>query len=180
MDGDIIARIDEEEADLLRKLKAIQEFKAAYGVRSVEGAAVDSRKSNSRSRVSIEGFGKYGRTVVAEAMRFLLFATTPMKTRELVPNIEAMGVNINGENKINALGALLARSIDIVSHGKAGWTLADKERARVIVAEHGHNETEAPSGEAAGASEVPPASVVSAGWTSGPYSSRPPGAGESE
>lgn len=157
MDGDIITRLDAEEADLLRKLKAIRDLKAAYGVRPEDGSAakaVTDRKASSRPKVGMEGYGPYGRIVVAEAMRFLLLATEPMKTRELVPMIEAMGITITGENKINALGALLGRSQDIVSHGKAGWTLANKDVARTIVAQYGQNENEASKADADDASET--------------------------
>jgi len=58
---------------------------------------------------------------------------TLTKTRDLVTFIEAAGHDISGENKVNALGALLARSADIVGHGKSGWELADREKALAII-----------------------------------------------
>lgn len=67
-----------------------------------------------------------------------------------------MGVVITGQNKVNALGALLSRSVDIVSHGKAGWSLADYEKAVRIVAEHAAQpkENEPSSGYAVGSDAV--------------------------
>src|SRR5690606_10300635 len=73
-----------------------------------------------------------------------------MKTRELVEFVEAMGHEISGQNKVNALGALLARSADIVGHGKSGWSLADREKALAIVNEYGPKENEPSSGSAVG------------------------------
>jgi hypothetical protein len=159
VDGDIIARMRAEEAELSRKLKAVQSFLAAYGADTGDSSGPAPRKANptsSREKVGIDGFGSYGRTVVAEAMRMLLLSPHPVKTRDLIAPIEAMGVTITGENKINALGALLARSIDITSHGKGGWSIANTERAYEIVSQYGHKENEAPS-ETAGASDA-------AGW----------------
>jgi hypothetical protein len=183
VDGDIISTLDKEEGLLLRRLKAIRELKAAYGVRqedSTEASAVRAPKSASREKVEIDGFGAYGRKVVAEAMRAMLTSGRLTKTSELVPAVEAMGITITGVNKVNALGALLARSVDITSHGKRGWEVVDREKALKIVAEYGHNESEAPNGNAAGASVESSTSGANTGWGTGPYQSRPLGAGESE
>lgn len=183
MDGDIYTLMQQEEADLARKLKAVREFLAAYGPGStaeVNGTPAKKSPSGRREKVGITGFGTYGRRVIAEAMRSLATTSQPVKTRDLVPAIEAMGVTITGENKINALGALLARSADITSHGKQGWTLADREAGLKIVAEYGCNENEASKADADDASDDPPSSAGTAGWGIGPYSSRPLGAGESE
>lgn len=151
MDDDIVERMRAEEAELSRKLDAVRAFLAVYGGSGQEQPrAPRQAKPGSRQKVAIEGFGPYGRKVVAEAMRFLLTSDHPMKTSDLIAPIEAMGVEITGQNKINALGALLARSIDIISHGKAGWSLANRAVALNIVAEHGQKENEPSSGDAVG------------------------------
>jgi hypothetical protein len=170
-----------EEADLAKKLEAVRAFLAAYegesgSTRSAK-AAPKSGKSEGRRQVEIDGFGAYGRTVVAEAMRMLMASNHPIKTSQLVAPIEAMGVEISGQNKINALGALLARSVDITSHGKAGWSLADREKAAKIVAEHGFarpKENEPNSEDAAGSdaagwgapTPAPASSPSNPGWPS--------------
>lgn len=141
MDGDIVDRMRAEEAELIKKLEAVRAFLAAYG--GAASPAPASKPANrvsrtgAREKVEIDGYGGYGRKVVAEAMRMLMASSHPIKTSDLIGPIEAMGVEITGQNKVNALGALLSRSIDIVSHGKAGWSLASREKAARIVAEHG-------------------------------------------
>lgn len=145
---DIIARMRIEEADLARKLEAVRALIAAYtgepmGTDSSPASArnVDDRKppirSGSRDKVSIDGYSAYGRAVIVEALRALALAPFPVKTRDLVPAIEDHGIEIRGESKVNALGALLARSQDIVSHGKAGWSAANREEAMRIVGKFG-------------------------------------------
>lgn len=152
MDGDIVERMRAEEADLSRKLEAVRAFLAAYGHTAGGEDARPQRqpKQGSRQKVPIEGFGAYGRKVVAEAMRVLLTSDHPMRTSDLITPIEAMGVEITGLNKINALGAMLARSIDINSHGKAGWSLANRAVAMNIVAQFGQKENEPSSENAVG------------------------------
>lgn len=158
MDSDIVQRLKAEEADLARKLEAVRAVLAAYGGSEVATVLaerrVERRSGGSRPKVEIDGFGAYGRKVVAEALRMMATSNHPLKTRQLVEPIEAMGVEITGENKINALGALLARSVDVISHGKAGWSVADREKAFRIVAEHGQKENEPSSNDAVGSDAV--------------------------
>jgi hypothetical protein len=101
VDGDIVERMRAEEADLLKKLEAVRAFLSAYAggesPPSSKGASRQARGS-SREKVEIEGFGGYGRKVVAEAMRMLLCANHPIRTSELIAPIEAMGVEITGQN----------------------------------------------------------------------------------
>jgi len=145
MDADIVNRMRAEEADLSRKLKAVRDFLAAYGAAPVssiptaEEAPVSpkERPTGTRPKVGIEGFGDYGRTIIAECMRSMLSVRYPLKTRQLVEHLEGAGIEITGENKINAVGALLSRSDDITSHGKSGWTVADAQTALTIVGRYG-------------------------------------------
>jgi hypothetical protein len=154
VDSETIARMRAEEADLMRKLKAVRDFLAVYGDDAPRVALpADNKRAAGREKVSITGFSRYGQIVVAECMRLMLTASHPTKTRALVEFLEATGIEISGENKINAVGALLSRSADIISHGKAGWTLADPTIATQIVAEHGHKENE-PEGKDASGSDA--------------------------
>ena len=147
MDSDIIAKMRKEEADLARKLKAVRDFLAAYNVSASNEAPpppADNVKAiaTAREKVGIEGFSDYGRNVVAAAMRELLSATHPIKTRRIVEGLLQNGVAISGKDPVNALGAMLYRSADIVSHGKAGWTLADGEAAKEIVGKYAPKEND--------------------------------------
>ncbi|MDO9222352.1 MAG: hypothetical protein Q7U20_01410 [Caulobacter sp.] len=101
-------------------------------------------------RRSIKNFTEYGREVIATAMDCLIGQTAPVKTRELVDAIGRRGVEIRGENPINALGALLKRSADITSHGKRGWTLTDQDSAQDIARMYARKENEPPSVPAGG------------------------------
>lgn len=176
MNQTIIKQMREEEADLLRKLKAVRDFLSAYGEaprsdEPVQDVRPKERPAGSapRGKVGIDGFGPYGRRIVAESMKAMLTTTFPMRTRDIVQVLEAMDIEITGENKINAVGALLSRSRDIVSHGKQGWTLEDRDRALEIVGKYAVKENEAPHGEAAGASEAD----VSGGGTPVPSITNP-------
>jgi hypothetical protein len=127
------ASILAEEADLERKLEAVRLMKAAYGVGSgvttvaplaVERAKPVARKSRDLSD-RMDKFGLYGQHIIDSALLMLPGADhNPLPTRNLVTMLETIGVDIRGENKVNALSALLARSTKIKGHGRSGWTLA--------------------------------------------------------
>lgn len=158
MDADIVARMRSEEADLARKLQAVRDFLAAYG----EAPANPSRQSTaglrvepgSRPKVGIDSFTAQTRTSVVLSMMALTQTNGLMKTSELVEFVESMGHQISGENKVNALGALLARSADLIGHGKSGWELADRERALEIVNHYAPKRNEASPVKPEDASEV--------------------------
>lgn len=156
MNRDIIAGMRTEEAALLRKLKAVRELLAVYGeaeaskeerVDSTDRAAPTRR---AREKVEITAFSDQTRKSVVLAMLAMSTAPRLMKTRELVDFVSNMKHEISGENKINALGALLARSLDIESHGKSGWSLANREKARAIIHQYGPKQNEPSSENAVG------------------------------
>lgn len=158
MEDDILRRMAQEEADLLRKLEAVRAFRQAYGATTADvarspPAAVSSRPSpvpEQGEKRSIHNFTEYGRQVIATAMACMIDQHAPVKTRLLVEAINARGLEIRGENPINALGALLKRSADITSHGKSGWTLSNPDAAREIVGKYAYSENEPPSVSASG------------------------------
>lgn len=159
MDADIVERMREEEADLVRKLQAVRDFLTVYGgqPKVTAKATVSSTPradSGGRPKVEIDSFTAQTRTSVVLALQALTANTGLMKTSELVQFVEAMGHTINGDNKVNALGALLARSADVIGHGKSGWELADREKALQIVSNYTPKRNEAPAGNAWGASEA--------------------------
>jgi hypothetical protein len=141
MDAEIIKRMQEEEAELMKKLRAVRDLMIAYGVRPLDPGATSAKsapnKAPAREKVEITGYGESQRKSVALAMMAMATATGPIKSRQLVEFIEAMDHEITGNDKINALGALLSRSADIKSNGKTGWTLIDQEKGLKIAMEYG-------------------------------------------
>ena len=146
VDSDIVERMRAEEADLTRKLVAVRGFLAAYGegpmeapvsTRSFENVPAaprpPKRDTSGRSKVGIDSFTQQSRISVLVSMLAMTTSTQLMKTKQLVEFVEAMGHTVSGDNKVNALGALLSRSADIISHGKSGWELADREKALQLI-----------------------------------------------
>ncbi|MGA0532102.1 hypothetical protein [Hansschlegelia sp. KR7-227] len=139
MDANIVQQMKAEEADLMRKLDAVRAFLAAYGVQNGRAPSGErnmpkpaivpaTRPASVRDRVPLDRFTEYGREVVKAAITAVKKETVrPVLTRRLVELIEAEGVEIRGVDKVNALSALLARSIDLTSIGRRGWTLAHEE-----------------------------------------------------
>ncbi len=168
MEAEFIARMQAEQRELERKLKAVRDLLAAYGADTVMGPQMPAPKivssdasiaqkspASPRPKVGMEGFGDYGRAIIAECMRAMLSTPgMPIKTRRLVEILESVNVNITGDNKINAVGALLSRSLDITSHGKAGWTVNDPHTALEIVGRYARPVNEAPPADAVDASET--------------------------
>lgn len=177
MDADIVKRMRAEEADLSRKLQAVRAFLSAYGEAPRDADDSDtsrreSRESSAREKVDITSFTEQTRRSVLLAIQAMTTTSKLMKTRDLVVAVENTGHEISGQNKVNALGALLARSEDIVGHGKSGWALADREKAIAIVQKYLLNENGAPPAEPESAPEAagwgvsppPPASPVTPPW----------------
>jgi hypothetical protein len=150
---DIVAQMKAEEAALVRKLDAVRQFLAAYG----EGAATRGASAPRSPRAAaerVDKFGSYGKGVISAAMECLPSeGDEPISTRELVDRLELRGVEIRGQNKVNALSALLARSSQIKGHGRAGWTRKQQDEFEALKGDAPPKENEAPSGEATGASE---------------------------
>ena len=139
MNADIVKQMRAEEADLVRKLEAVRVFLAAYGEapKGGDSTAPKTTRSAPRSKnVPITSYQADTRTSVA--LSLMIMATSPglVKTADLVKGVEAMGHEISGSNKVNALGALLARSEDVEGRGKSGWTVYDREKALALAREH--------------------------------------------
>ena len=139
MNADIVKQMRAEEADLVRKLQAVRDFLSAYGEapKGGDAGASNPNRNSARSKsVPITSYQAETRTSVALAL--MIMATSPglVKTAKLVEGIEAMGHEIGGANKVNALGALLSRSEDVEGHGKSGWTVYDRDQAMALAREH--------------------------------------------
>ncbi len=151
MDNNIIATMEAEEADLARKLEAVRQFLDAYrgGVASkstpapkasVSGTARGGRSTATR----LDKFGPYGQRIVDFADSVLPgCVSNPVPTRQLVEYLESQGINITGDNKVNSLSALLARSSKMKGWGRAGWTRMspdDGDRLKQMQGENARNE----------------------------------------
>jgi hypothetical protein len=181
-----------ERAALMTKVSALDAVIAAYGdgtgnvkVKASAAIAVGDTRPPAfagggpakRERVPLDRFSHYGQDIIRAAMEIVdNSVVVPVPTRKLVEEIEKRGLEIRGVDKVNALSALLARSLDLNSNGRRGWTLPEFDER------YGRkpDENEAPKADADDASEVAPVSAENTGWGIGPYSSRPLGAGESE
>ena len=143
MEADIVAQMRKEERDLARKLDAVRTFLAAYGEEVpqdnlVSLSAKENRKAKPRrsKSVPITSFTESTRTSVALSLSILANSDGLVRTADLVQTIETMGHRINGDNKVNSLGALLSRSEDVEGHGKSGWTVYDRENALALARKH--------------------------------------------
>ncbi|GAA0767328.1 hypothetical protein FHS52_001690 [Erythromicrobium ramosum] len=162
MHADIIKQMRDEEAGLLLKLNAVRNLLSVYGEAPVATSAASTQSvkrtapaSRAREKVAITSFTMQTRMSVLLSLDAMVHAPGLLKTSALVEYIEKRGHEITGNNKVNALGALLARSEDVQGHGKSGWTVADRERALSILAEHLHNE-KGPHSVYAGGPETAP------------------------
>lgn len=177
MDADLIQKLQDEEAELSRKLEAVRSLLSAYGILRVvplpnglisaptasappRGRAdMHSRgvANSGREKVPLERFGDYGRTVVQAAIdECRSHLGSPIASRDMVTLVEQKGIEVRGNDKVNAISALLARSIDLKPNGRKGWTLSDEflERERRAIAELFGEENEPRSGDAGGSDAV--------------------------
>ena len=182
MSPEFIAAAKAEESDLLKKLEALRALLAAYDMPpaqveakpkpkaekpSAPPAAVRQAKSGSAER-AMDKFTPYGRAVVAAAVNVARASPRlPIKTREITEILLENGVEIRGNDPVNALGAMLHRCSSLRSLGKRGWTLADGVTGHPNTA----HENGALNGQAASAPEVGEAAtspVENRGWQAYP------------
>lgn len=139
MNEDIIATMEAEEAELARKLDAVRQFLAAYRGGSVQGSPKSVKKSvKSRPARSaddrLDKFGPYGQRIVDFVDRVLPGCdANPVPTRQIVEYLTSQNIEVTGENKVNSLSALLARSSKMKGWGRAGWTRSAPEDGAHLV-----------------------------------------------
>jgi hypothetical protein len=124
---DIVAQMQELEADLIRKLEAVRQFLDTFAGASNDAPKIAARNEGAKGKtpaIKIDKFGSYGQAVIDASIAILPGeGESPMPTRVLVEKLAFCNVEVRGENKVNALSALLARSSKIKSHGRSGWTI---------------------------------------------------------
>ena len=173
MDEGVVASVLAEREDLLRKLDAVEKFLAVYGRDGAKPVARPSvKRVLARSFADrIDKFGVYGQSVINGALKHLPSVDgEPVLTRDLVTMLDDEGIAIRGENKVNALSALLARSSQIKGHGRNGWTRNDPVHNSAQLTgpvENDRNDT----GTSSNDSGVKPISKSGDGW--GDYRSPP-------
>ena len=167
---DFVSRMIEERGVLLTKVAGLDVALAAYGVApshqppSRPAVAVSKPQAvaerPARSFVDrVDKFGTYGRQVIEAAISYLPPPSgAPVPTRDIVAALDAAGITVRGESKVNALSALLARSSKIKGHGRSGWTLADQASSQmfddILGGDAAQNENEPPSGSPEDGSET--------------------------
>lgn len=139
MESDIIDRMRREEAELVRKLSAVRGLLDVYGEQpsaapSSDGAPVAEQRqartpkaTRSREKLPVERFSTYGQAVVTAAIEECKrHLGSPISSKDMVGLVESKGILVRGEDKANAISALLARSMDLKPNGRKGWTLSDE------------------------------------------------------
>jgi hypothetical protein len=177
MDSNILDALTKEAVELEQKLAAVRYTLAIYGAASKSPSALEAPPSRDVSHIRPKPAVKmrisgYSNKVRRIARHTIATATElPVPTRNIVEAVKAEGIEIRGQNELNAVSALLSRHDDFVSNGRSGWTLND------ITEDTGNSqkENEVPNGNAADTSETgwpgvaaPAASPSNpqTGWTS--------------
>ncbi len=97
------------------KIKHLQQLLALY-----DGTAPKTpRPARARRK------GSAGReAALRHAADFIRDSDGPMRTADILAYLELHNVIIDGQAPVSNLSAMLSRSEDFISHGRAGWTLA--------------------------------------------------------
>lgn len=158
LDDDILLHLREEERELSRKLEAIRSVIAVYAPAHIPNPPPRARPkpSTSVASVMIERAAAAARDTYAGDVRAIATRTIesspvlPVPTRTIVEAVQRAGIEIRGLVPLNAVSALLSRSDDFVSNGRAGWTLKSFDERYGL----SPKENEAPSGDTTDASET--------------------------
>jgi hypothetical protein len=135
MTPDLIAQLRAERAALQRKLEAVDAMLGAYdeapSAPPSAPAAAAKRSSEQaeastplvREKLPLNRFSPYGIAVIEGAISVIESRPGgPVPTRDIVTELEKRGLEVRGNDKVNAVSALLARSMEVVNHGRRGWT----------------------------------------------------------
>jgi hypothetical protein len=134
---EFVRHLKAEEAALLEKLEVVRKALAIYHPATNTAPAPEKATAralaelanhavNAAASVRADKFSSYGQKIVATALELVPpYGKPPLATRTLVEMLTGRGVTVRGENPINALSALLARSSQLQAHGRRGWTRAE-------------------------------------------------------
>jgi len=141
MDGQIITHLRAEEADLVKKLGAIRSVLAVYdpapaapvSARAKEEAGDDPGTALAREVVRsasrrITTMTEYANGIRSVARQVIQNSTVqPVPTRLIIEELTRRGMEIRGQNPLNAVSALLSRSPEFTAQGRNGWMLTEFE-----------------------------------------------------
>jgi hypothetical protein len=132
MDTTILNHLRAEAEELSRKLDAVQAVIAVYDptVTPAPKASANSASKNDAVPPSpqprLAGGTEYSRKIREIARDTIaLSSVLPVPTRVVVDAVKQRGIEIRGLNEFNAVSALLSRSNEFQSQGRAGWILAE-------------------------------------------------------
>lgn len=154
MEKQFLVQLQQEESELSRKLDAIRGVIAVYAphaatfLKPMSTLKVASALAERAVKASKDNYAKEVRAIAADVIRNS--PSLPVPTKVIVDRVLLHGMEIRGQNALNAVSALLSRSEDFVANGRSGWTLAEMNQSYGF----SPNENEAPNGNAAGASEA--------------------------
>lgn len=139
---DFLTALESEIAELERqltssplyvKLRRAQDLRDAYiladsrPAERVQATARDDPRPDPRPT---RPFASGTSAAIIDAVKdHLKGRTTPTRTRDLMDMLSAKGIEVGGAVPQNSVSSMLSKSPDIVSHGRAGWTLAEKNKA---------------------------------------------------
>ncbi len=128
VETELVASARKAEAFYMDKLATVRQVLATFGA-APNGAGGAARKATPKAKSPRSSsnrqdkFGSYGQSVIDAVLPLLPGEDQrPVATRELLEKLEFRQIEVRGENKVNALSALLARSSKVKGHGRAGWT----------------------------------------------------------
>jgi hypothetical protein len=136
----LLAEIEALVADLaanpqdprLLKLQKLNDLAKVYGVTgaSLNGAVISAAQKSRPATVQRPRASSASRQAILDRAKGLiaLGGGEPVPTVDLFDTISSE-MEIPGNNPKNNLSAMLSNSDEFISHGRAGWTLAETQRA---------------------------------------------------
>jgi hypothetical protein len=180
MDDTILKHLEVEAASLEAKLTAIRGVIAVYrGDSAPRTTAAVRAQSPSRVFASSGPMAvKLGherpsglKDAVLRVAREVIATSSvlPVSTREIMDALETEGIQIAGEKPQNGVSSILSRADDIISNGRAGWTL----KSQMFGSEAGASKENETSGNPFEEPDVSDAGKDSAPPPSDPFTSNP-------
>lgn len=122
MRPEIIVELERERQELERKLALVTDLLDAYGPIPNSGTV------RRRIRPSLRAAAQQTSDPVLDGAAELIDGRSdPTRTAVIFASLTEQGISIEGKNPQNTLSARLSNSPRFISHGRAGWTLAEPE-----------------------------------------------------
>jgi len=127
-----IAALDAEIRDLESELEAdpryqkLRELKRVQDMYSGQGSASVTQRPAPQRAAPRRAGSPERKAILEKAKEFISGRNIPTTTAEIFDHVSRF-VEVPGEKPKNNLSAMLSNSDDFVSHGRAGWTLAEPQ-----------------------------------------------------